>query len=356
MNLIIMCLAASAQFGSTPMAPPPAVPTVPCVAQTAPMPDAGDAADDPAIWVHSTDPARSLIVGTNKKRGLVVSALDGSTVQTLDDGRMNNVDIVQAVRTRQGGTVDLALATNRTDNSLVIYRMDAASGMLARLGSIATDLPEVYGLCAFADARSGSLRAVVGAKSGRVRTFGIDIPGPDAPPQATLIGEFEVGSQAEGMVADPEFGRLYIGEERVGVWVYPLDPSADTPRVLLDAVASDFGVSGRLAADVEGIALVAGPDRSGAVLVSCQGEDRFAAYHRATGAYLGSFRLELPAREGRPADPVTHTDGIAAVGLPLGPRFPRGAVVVQDDNDGKNQNFKIASWADIARALDLPLP
>jgi 3-phytase len=35
--------------------------------ETEPVPSSGDAADDPAIWVHPGDPARSLVLGTDKK-------------------------------------------------------------------------------------------------------------------------------------------------------------------------------------------------------------------------------------------------------------------------------------------------
>jgi 3-phytase len=37
----------------------------------------GDAADDPAIWVHPVDPALSLVLGTDKKGGLNVFDLEG---------------------------------------------------------------------------------------------------------------------------------------------------------------------------------------------------------------------------------------------------------------------------------------
>ena len=51
---------------------------------------------------------------------------------------------------------------------------------------------------------------------------------------------------------------------------------------------------------------------------------------------------------------MTHTDGIEACASALGARFPHGLFVAQDDdNDGANQNFKLASWGDIADALEL---
>ena len=54
--------------------------TVPAAAETVPVPDACDAADDPAVWVDESDPEASLIVATNKLRGLVVYGLDGAVV------------------------------------------------------------------------------------------------------------------------------------------------------------------------------------------------------------------------------------------------------------------------------------
>src|SRR5699024_11432603 len=43
--------------------------------QTDPIPSPGDAADDPAIWLHPSDPARSRVLGTDKRNGLAVSGL-----------------------------------------------------------------------------------------------------------------------------------------------------------------------------------------------------------------------------------------------------------------------------------------
>ena len=80
--------------------------------------------DDPAIWVHPTDPSRSLIIGTDKKQGLDVYDLAGKRVQSLPDGRMNNVDL--RYRFRLGNQeVAIVAATNRTDQTLALYAIDA---------------------------------------------------------------------------------------------------------------------------------------------------------------------------------------------------------------------------------------
>ncbi len=56
----------------------------------------GGSADDPAIWIHPTDPSLSLIIGANKSSssgGLHVYSLDGTQLQFVSGGILNNVDV-----------------------------------------------------------------------------------------------------------------------------------------------------------------------------------------------------------------------------------------------------------------------
>ena len=69
---------------------------VPAAVETESVPSAGDAADDPAIWVHPSDPAQSLVVGTDKRSGLLVFDLAGTRTQYLELGNPNNVDLRSA--------------------------------------------------------------------------------------------------------------------------------------------------------------------------------------------------------------------------------------------------------------------
>ena len=75
--------------------------------------------DDPAIWVHPTDGARSLIIGTNKVKApdgaLVVFDLRGKIVQTVAGlDRPNNVDIEYGLRLN-GQDTDVAVTTERPE-------------------------------------------------------------------------------------------------------------------------------------------------------------------------------------------------------------------------------------------------
>ena len=60
--------------------------TVTATVETEPVPHSGDSADDPAIWIHPTDPAQSMIIGTDKHGGLAVYDLAGAQLQYLADG------------------------------------------------------------------------------------------------------------------------------------------------------------------------------------------------------------------------------------------------------------------------------
>jgi myo-inositol-hexaphosphate 3-phosphohydrolase len=97
------------------------------VVETELMPSYGDAADDPAIWVHPEDPSESLVIGTDKQSGLYVYDLEGRLLQSLPDGQINNVDVRYGFPL--GGTdVAIVAGSNRSDDSINVYRVDAGDG------------------------------------------------------------------------------------------------------------------------------------------------------------------------------------------------------------------------------------
>ncbi|HEX2012972.1 MAG TPA: phytase, partial [Roseateles sp.] len=127
----------------------PALPVVLPTAQTATLKSQGDAADDPAIWVHPRQPARSLVLGTDKKRGLAVYDLQGRERQFLAVGRVNNVDLRQGL-VYGGRKFDLAVASRRAGQDgmagLVLFGI-GGDGKVGELARLPTGLHEIYGLC-----------------------------------------------------------------------------------------------------------------------------------------------------------------------------------------------------------------
>jgi len=102
-------------------------------AQTAPVPHNGDAADDPAVWIHPQDPALSLVLGTDKRGGLHTYNMDGSAHELVSDGsRPNNVDVLYGFKL-DGRTVDLAIATVRAgkkEMGVRVWAIDAKTRSL----------------------------------------------------------------------------------------------------------------------------------------------------------------------------------------------------------------------------------
>jgi 3-phytase len=344
-----LALASRSASPARAVAPPSAITVTPSV-ETEPVTTYGDAADDPAIWVHPGDPAASLVIGTNKELGLEVYGLDGQRLQVLPDGRMNNVDVRDGFP-YQGARVPLVAVTNRTTKTIALYRVDVSARRLEALetGDMATDMRDPYGLCLYHDRRRDRFYVIINdADSGLLRQWRLEERGRRI--IATQLRDIEVGSQSEGCVADDELGHLYVGEEDVAIWKYGADPRAGSRRTAVDTVEA-----GRLMDDIEGLGLYAGPDGTGYLVASSQGDDTYAVYRReGNNAWVGKFHVV--ANEELGIDGASETDGLDVSSAALGPRFPQGLLVVQD---GRNlmpkdrQNFKFVSWQDIAKALQL---
>ncbi|MBT9524288.1 MAG: phytase, partial [Rhizobacter sp.] len=321
----------------------PALPVVKPRVQTAPVAQFGDAADDPAIWRHPTDATRSLVLATDKKRGLAVYDLQGRERQFLPVGRVNNVDLRQAVLLG-GERIDIAAATQRDDNSVLLWRI-GTEGELNELARLPTGFDDIYGICLHRNP-AGALEVFVNDKSGAYQQLRVERRGADA--VATRLREFKLASQPEGCVADDEAGQVFLGEEKRGVWALPTDArSTAKPQLVLP-------VGGLLHADVEGMGLYRGVTQSWLV-VSSQGNNSFVVLDAAPPFRVrGAFRvgMNLDAR----IDGVSETDGLEVSSASFGPGFERGLLVVQDgfkQLPSGPQNFKYVSWDDVAEVLKL---
>ncbi|WP_331351648.1 phytase [Cellvibrio sp. UBA7671] len=319
--------------------------------QTQVMARFGDAADDPAIWVNKKRPQKSLVIGTNKQQGLFVYDMHGREVQHFNTGKLNNVDVRYGVRLGKE-VVDIAVATNRDDNSLAIYTIDPKNGKLRFSGSVPTDLKEIYGFCLYQDA-SGVTYAIPNGKSGEFQQIQLSavIDQQDKNShvwQGKKVRSFFVKSQPEGCVADDKNQRLFVGEEDEAVWTIGAEPNAGT-QVELVLRAGDV-----LVADVEGMGIYQGKNKN-YLVVSSQGNNSYVILD-ATAPYKtrGVIRVDLDAERG--IDGVSETDGLEVTHANLGGAFGEGMLVVQDGHKvmpEAPQNFKYVSWEKIRTVLAL---
>jgi 3-phytase len=315
--------------------------------ETEPVPNGGDAADDPCIWIHPSDPSLSVIIGTDKKGGLAVYDLSGQGIQYLTDGKMNNVDI--RYNFPLGGKyVALVTASNRTDNSIAIYQMNPETRELESVaaGKIYAEI-EVYGSCMYHSSISGKYYCYVNSTNGTIQQWELFDNG-DEKVDAILVRTFEAGSRAEGCVTDDELSFFYIGEEEVAIWKYGAEPEDGSNRTVVDLEGEHFKKN------VEGLTIYYAGDTTGYLIASSQGNSTFVVYKReGTNEYVTIFGIE----EGNGIDRVSGTDGIDVVNFNLGDDFPEGVFVAQDDvnSGGENQNFKLVPWQAIANSVDPPL-
>lgn len=327
-------------------------PQVAAAIETEPVAAGIDAADDPAIWIHPTDANLSTVIATDKTvaGGLVVYDLSGIRIQSVPIGRVNNTDLRYNFPLA-GEQVALVVGSNRSDNNIVIYKVNPETRELEDVAarSIVSATQEVYGICMYRSPITGKYYAIVNsANTGDVEQWELFDAG-NGKVDAQLVRAFSVGEQTEGCAADDELAYLYIGEEGGGFWKYGAEPDDTTPPVLVDTTEE----GGHLTADVEGIAIYYNSDYTGYIVVSSQGSSEFVVYTReGNNAYVGSFQVKATDA----VDAVSGTDGIDLTNFPLGDVFPEGVFVAQDDlnlSPNDNQNFKLVSWGEIARALNL---
>lgn len=341
-------LLAVPSMATTGLAAIPSVDLVPADAETTPVQHAGDAADDPALWVHPDDPALSLLIGNDKKGALEVYDLEGAVRQRITSSKpfWGNVDVRQAV-VIGGRTLDLVAATN---GGVRLFKVDPVSRTLTQISGGASGALQAggQGLCLYESHADRRVYAFTLNKKGvlvqwllhdsdgdglllmrKVRTVSVVVGVP--PREAT-----------EACVADDDTGALYVSEEDVALWRYGAEPSTGAARTMVDSVQP----GGNLAADVEGVAIVRVGAKAGYLIVSAQNvaspqSSYFAVFDRQTNAYLRSFRIV-----GSPtADGCERTDGIAAYAGNLGASYPFGVFVCQDNGNTApapgNQNFKL---------------
>ena len=300
--------------------------------ETEPVNTGGDSADDATLWVNPSDPAQSLVIGTNKKGGLAVYDLTGKEIQSVADGEMNNVD----------NRDTLVTASNRSSNSIAIYRINAQTRRLENVAANEIKTIEAYGSCMYKSSKTGKLYYIVTSKHGVVEQYELFDTGKGV--SAKRVRQIKVGSQLEGCVADDELGYLYVGEEDVGIWKYSAEPDAEAKRKEVDRARP----GGSLVADVEGLTIAYGSDGNGYLIASSQGNSTFAIYRReGDNTYVKSFRIVA----GNTVDNVTETDGIHVTTSNLGSQFPNGVFIAQDGADDKGkQNFKLVPWQLIVAA------
>ena len=308
--------------------------------------------DDPAIWIHPTDPSQSLIVGTDKNPedgALVVFDLDGKilpekTVRPLL--RVNNVDIEYGLMLG-GELVDIAVGTERGANKIRVYSLPDMKEIDNGGIEVFTDQEErrPMGISLYKRQSDGTIYAIVGRKSGPSEGYlwqyklEDDGNGNVIGVKVREFGAYSGLNEIEAIAVDDPLGYVYYSDEGSGVRKYHADPDAEGAGEELAIFATRFGPEG-FTRDNEGISIYQINDGTGYILVSDQHGDKFRIYKRegeADNPHKHLFVKSVPVR--------THeSDGSEITSVVVNDNFPTGLFVAMSDN----RTFHYYSWDDIA--------
>ncbi len=322
-----------------------------------------DDPDDPAIWVNSSDPSRTLILGTVKepapKGALVVFGLGGKKVQTIGGiDRPNNIDVEYGF-VLNGKSTDIAVLTERLKMRLRVFaiahdgltEINSGGGLPVFEGQQG-EQGAPMGIALYRRPRDGAIFAVVGRKTGPRQGYLWEYRLEDdgaGKVKGTKVREFGVFSgdgEIEAIAVDDAAGYVYYADEGNGIHKWHVDPEhANADREL-----AHFGKTG-FQGDREGIAIYARPDGTGYIVCTDQldNDSRYLVFRRegASGNPHDHHEVLKAVRGG-----ADSTDGIEATAASLGPQFPHGILVVMN---ATGRNFFIYKWEDIEEAATTKL-
>ncbi|MBV4358650.1 phytase [Pinibacter aurantiacus] len=303
--------------------------------------------DDPAVWINPTDPAKSLIIGTDKDKdgALYVFDLQGKiqhdkVVKNLQ--RPNNVDVEYGL-ILNGKPVDIAVTTERMTHKLRVFSLPDMKpvdngGLEMFVGDTEAEYRDLMGIGMYRD-KQGKIYAFVGRKNGPVEGYiGQYLLEDDGKGnvKSTLVrkfGSFSKKKEIESIMVDDALGYVYYSDEGVGVKQYYADAEKGNKQL------SIFGTEG-FKEDHEGISIYQLTDSTGYILVSDQGANRFQIFSRE-GDASNPFNHKLLKIVNVAA---TQSDGSETISIPLGPNFPKGLFVVMSND----RTFHLYKWEEIA--------
>lgn len=303
--------------------------------------------DDPAIWIHPTDPAKSLVIGTDKdaQGSLYVFDLSGKIVNKVADlKRPNNVDIAYGL-SLNGIPKDIAIVTERETNKIRIFTLPELQPV--DQGGIPVFEGEKergpMGIAMYTDKAKHKIYAIVGRKSGPLDQYlwqyelKDDGAGHIKAELVRRFGKYSGKKEIESIAVDNELGYVYYSDEQYGVHKYYADPAKGDQELALFG-QTDF------AEDLEGISIYKTGDSTGYILVSDQQANRFNVYKRE-GAQADAQQHQRIASI--PFSTI-ESDGSDVTNIALNNQFPAGVFVAM--TNGKT--FQYYDWREIQQRIE----
>ncbi len=303
--------------------------------------------DDPAIWIHPTDPNKSLIIGTDKDEdgALYVYDLQGKILKVVSNlKRPNNVDIEYGLMLN-GKKTDIAVAAERLSHKLRIFSLPDmeeidGGGIEIFIGEIGKEFRDLMGISLYKNPSTNKIYAIAGRKAGPTDGTYLwqyeltdDGKGKVKAELVRKFGKYSGKKEIEAIAVDDALGYVYYSDETVGVRKYYADPEKGNEELAL------FATTG-FTDDQEGISIYTIEDGTGYILVSDQQANQFHIF----------------PREGSKDNPHQHdlikiiktstneSDGSEVSNVAFNDTFKNGLFVAMSDN----KTFHFYKWEDIA--------
>lgn len=285
--------------------------------------------DDPAIWVNPTNPAESIVFGTDKETNGAIYAFDlkGKIIEekTLRDmKRPNNIDLVYQVSVNDSVSLDIIAFTERERQQIRVFSVPDMQPLDNGGFKVFEDeTNEEYkwpmGIALYKSPVDGKVFAVVGRKDGPAEgyLYQYELQPTGAGLQAVLVrkfGTFSGKKEIEAIAVDAENGHIYYSDEQFGIHKYYAEPSKGNQEL------SVFGKD-KFLSDIEGIAIAKISEKGGYIIISDQQRGTFNVFDRETNTFIKAINLA-----------TIETDGCDVVTSKLSSNFPNGLFVAMNDS------------------------
>ncbi len=284
--------------------------------------------DDPAIWVNSKDPSKSIIFGTDKKTNGAIYAfnLEGKIIKEksiFNIKRPNNVDVSYNFQLNDSVSVDLLAFTEREKQQIRLFsvpNMTSLDNGGFKVFKDATDiqLQLPMGIAFYTSSKTNKTYIIVSRKKGPKENYlyqyeitfnkKFDIK------LVRKFGKFSGKKEIEAIAVDKELGFIYYSDEQHGIRKYYAEPNKGNQEL------SCFG-SNKFKSDIEGIAIAKTDSKNGYLIVSDQQRGTFNIFGRQNNSFIKSVNLS-----------TIKTDGCDVTTIPLGKKFPNGLFVAMNEN------------------------
>ena len=292
--------------------------------------------DDPAIWIDSNSPNKSLIIGTDKNEdgGLFVFDLEGKIVaEKVVSGlkRPNNVDVLQNI-SLGGDTMDIAVTGERMTHNMRVFSLPDMKpidngGIPMFEGEEGVDFRDLMGVALYHRKADGKVFAIMGRKTGPLSEYlwqyelTVDSLGIVKADLVRKFGQFSGRKEIEAIAVDAEMGYIYYSDETVGIRKYYADPEKGNEELAFFG-QNDFKE------DHEGISIFKTGADKGFIIVSDQQDNAFNIYRRE-GDNGQKHKHQLIKKV---YVSTMESDGSEVTQLPLSNEYPKGLFVAMSDD------------------------